>query len=288
MIIFCDDLEKFKSSNRVQTACLARHTAYIDPNNSYVDIYTMSDLQSMHTQARKLILMLSAGVERLETAEQVIILLEYEYAMYPLLSSLCDCFHPSLQATRAPVPDGFAADLQKQLSQLQKLSVDMDGLWRMQSLREAASKRDLWKRKVEQIADEADALRTALDRCGQRQHRKLTDEAHRQELLQRRADGRPTMDLGADAAARKSIHNSKAVVEEAYITGVGVLGAMSGQRDRLKSAHRKVLDVLNAVGLSDSVLRVAERRIAIDKLIAYGGMVVITLLLIFLYWRLKA
>jgi hypothetical protein len=31
----------------------------------------MSDLQSMHTQARKLILMLSAGVERLESAEQV-------------------------------------------------------------------------------------------------------------------------------------------------------------------------------------------------------------------------
>jgi thiamine pyrophosphate-dependent acetolactate synthase large subunit-like protein len=31
----------------------------------------MSDLQSMHTQARKLILMLSAGVERLENAEQV-------------------------------------------------------------------------------------------------------------------------------------------------------------------------------------------------------------------------
>jgi len=31
----------------------------------------MSDLQAMHTQARKLILMLSAGVERLENAEQV-------------------------------------------------------------------------------------------------------------------------------------------------------------------------------------------------------------------------
>ena len=31
----------------------------------------MSDLQSLYTQARKLILMLSAGVERLESAEQV-------------------------------------------------------------------------------------------------------------------------------------------------------------------------------------------------------------------------
>lgn len=31
----------------------------------------MSDLQSLHTQARKLILTLSAGLERLESAEQV-------------------------------------------------------------------------------------------------------------------------------------------------------------------------------------------------------------------------
>jgi hypothetical protein len=40
----------------------------------------MSDLQSMHTQARKLILMLSAGVERLENVEQVSISIElYTY-----------------------------------------------------------------------------------------------------------------------------------------------------------------------------------------------------------------
>lgn len=192
------------------------------------------------------------------------------------------------QAARGPVPDGFAADLQKQLSQLQKISVDMDSMWRMQSMREPASKRDIWKRKVEQVAEEADALRVALDRFGARQHRRTVDEAHRQELMQRRIDGKPAMDLGAEVAARKSVHNSKAILEEAYQTGVGVLGAMAGQRERLKSAQRKVLDVLNAVGLSDSVLRVAERRLAVDKLIAYGGMLAITILLFGLYWWFKA
>lgn len=204
--------------------------------------------------------MLSAGVERLENAEQ---------------------------SSRGPVPDGFASDLQKQLGQLQKLSVDMDGLWRMQSMREAASKRDLWKRKVEQVAEEADALRGALDKFGVRQHRRCVEEATRQELMQRRADGKPSMDLGAEVAARRSVQNSKAVIEEAYQTGVGVLGAMAGQRETLKSAQRKVLDVLNAVGLSDSVLRIAERRIAVDKLIAYGGMVFITGLLFGMYWWLN-
>jgi len=171
---------------------------------------------------------------------------------------------------------------------LQKVSIDMDGLWRMQMLREAASKRDIWKRKVEQVAEEADSLRLSLDKYNVQQHRRQVEEQQRTELLQRRAEGRPAMDLGAEVAARRHVENSKRVVEEAYQTGIGVLSAMSGQRDRLKFAQRKVLDVLNGLGLSDSVLRVAERRIAVDKLIAYGGMLGITVLLIVLYWWLKA
>ena len=62
--------------------------------------------------------------------------------------------------------------------------------------------------------------------------------------------------------------------------GVATLAAMAGQRDVLKNAHRKVLDVLNTVGMSDSVLRIAERRISVDKLIAYGGMLFVTLLVV--------
>jgi len=34
---------------------------------------------------------------------------------------------------------------------LQRLSGELDAVWRMQSLREPASKRDIWKRKVEQV-----------------------------------------------------------------------------------------------------------------------------------------
>ena len=41
----------------------------------------------------------------------------------------------------------------------------------------------------------------------------------------------------------------------------------------LQSAHRKMLDTLNSVGLSDSLLRVIDRRQTFDKLLVYGGMV---------------
>jgi Golgi SNAP receptor complex protein 2 len=55
-----------------------------------------------------------------------------------------------------------------------------------------------------------------------------------------------------------------------------------------QATHRKVLDVLNRVGLSDSLLRLADRRHRMDKLLVYGGMLVVVLIVGLLYWWLKA
>lgn len=41
----------------------------------------------------------------------------------------------------------------------------------------------------------------------------------------------------------------------------------------LQAAQRKALDVINSVGLSDSLLRVIDRRQRMDCWITYGGMV---------------
>jgi Golgi SNAP receptor complex protein 2 len=55
----------------------------------------------------------------------------------------------------------------------------------------------------------------------------------------------------------------------------------------MQSAQRKMLDVLNSVGLSDSVLRVIERRQRMDKWITYGGMLLLTCAFIGLWWWLR-
>ena len=55
-----------------------------------------------------------------------------------------------------------------------------------------------------------------------------------------------------------------------------------------QSAQRKALDVLNSLGLSDSLLRVIDRRQRMDKWITYGGMLVVCLLIGgLLWWRLR-
>lgn len=231
----------------------------------------MGDLQSLYSQARKLLLSVGEGLEKIESAER----------RGTLTASLRSIDNSSNGAVEDPV----TRTTRDQLLRLQKLSAEMDGVWRMQALTAAPSKRDVWKRKVEQIGEETEALQVAFDRLMVRVHGRRQEEEQRQELLRRRAGGDPFGDINAEVASHRHIQNSKSVIEEAYQTGIGILGAMDSQRERLKSAHRKALDVINAVGLSDSVLRLAERRIAVDKLIAYGGMAAISLLFIALvYW----
>jgi len=53
-----------------------------------------------------------------------------------------------------------------------------------------------------------------------------------------------------------------------------------------QSAHRKALDILNTVGISNSVLRLIERRNRVDQWIKYAGMLLTLIFLFaFVFWR---
>ena len=54
---------------------------------------------------------------------------------------------------------------------LQRISEDMEALWRMQIIKETGAKRDMWKNKVEQVVEETYALKTGLDKFAGRERR---------------------------------------------------------------------------------------------------------------------
>ena len=54
-----------------------------------------------------------------------------------------------------------------------------------------------------------------------------------------------------------------------------------------QSAKRKALDVLHGLGMSDSLLRVIERRQKLDAWLAYGGMAAVTGVLLWAWWAFK-
>mmetsp|Transcript_12641 Transcript_12641/g.41666 ORF Transcript_12641/g.41666 Transcript_12641/m.41666 type:complete len:170 (+) Transcript_12641:57-566(+) len=165
----------------------------------------------------------------------------------------------------------------------------MERQWRMLVMQEGQAKQDLWKRKVEHIVDETDSLRVALEKHFRKETRRQAEERERVELLTRvsNIDRAEALELGqqfdAEAQMAGSAQRSNRALDEVFETGGRVLEALQEQRDRLKSAHRKALDVLNSAGLSDSLLRVIDRRQKLDAHLVYGGMAV-TVLFVFMLW----
>ncbi|KAE9596329.1 hypothetical protein Lal_00048675 [Lupinus albus] len=175
--------------------------------------------------------------------------------------------------------------VQNDISQIQSLCIQMDRFWRSISVK---SHRDLWKRKVEQIAEEAESLKESLDKYNLRNQKRMTEAKERAELL-RRVNGDSSHVLrifDEDAQAMQSVRTSVRELENANAVGEAILSTIHGQRERLKSAQRKALDVLNTVGISNSVLRLIERRNRVDQWIKYAGMLLtIIFVFAFIFWR---
>ncbi|KAF5728636.1 membrin-11 [Tripterygium wilfordii] len=180
--------------------------------------------------------------------------------------------------------------VKKDISQILSLCTDMDRLWRSIA---AKPQRDLWKRQifssflVEQVAEEAESLKDSLDRYVSRNQKRIREAQERAELFGR-ANGDSAHVLrifDEEAQAMQSVRNSSRMLEESLSTGSAILSKYAEQRERLKRAQRKALDVLNTVGLSNSVLRLIERRNRVDRWIKYVGMfITVIVLILFVKW----
>ncbi|XP_058084625.1 membrin-11-like [Magnolia sinica] len=218
-------------------------------------------LSEIYQSSRHLLLRTRDGLERLERL---------------------DASSSSFSSNAVDSPD-LAFSIKKDISQIQSLCVEMDRMWRSIS---SKGQRDLWKRKVEQVAEEVDSLKESLDKHLLRNQKRMLEAKERAELL-KRANGESAHVLrifDEEAQAMQSARNSSLMLDEAYNTGVAVLTKYAEQRDRLKRAQRKALDILNTVGLSNSVLKIIERQHRVDKWIAYAGMIM-TIILVYAFWR---
>ena len=131
-------------------------------------------LDKVYSQARRALLMVRDGLERLERLESL--------GQQPSSS-------PSFRGGQdAPAAPDLVEHLKKEIGQLQVSSAEMDRMWRNQML--AKGQRDLWKRRVEQVAEEVESLKAGLDRYLLSQHRRQLEAQERAELFRRtRGDG---------------------------------------------------------------------------------------------------
>ncbi|XP_010505239.1 PREDICTED: membrin-11 [Camelina sativa] len=211
-------------------------------------------LSEVYSSAKRILLKARDGIERLERFE----------------SSSMDS------------PD-LASSVKRDITEVRSLCSNMDALWRSIHVK---SQRDLWRRKTEQVGEEAEYLNQSLEKYMSRNQRKMLEAKERADLLGRASgEGAHIMQIfDEEAQAMNSVKNSKRMLEESFSSGVAILSKYAEQRDRLKRAQRKALDVLNTVGLSNSVLRLIERRNRVDTWIKYAGMIA-TLVILYFFIR---
>jgi hypothetical protein len=81
-----------------------------------------------------------------------------------------------------------------------------------------------------------------------------------------------------------SLTSSQNMVSGYINLGRDTLAELTAQRGRLKGIHRRVLDIMNYLGISHGIMKTVEGRDMVDKWITYGGMVFITVLLVTIWY----
>ena len=118
-------------------------------------------------------------------------------------------------------------------------------------------------------------------------YRREEESREREALMSRQfAPNDPDTSIMIDAALQQNqrMHNSHRQMDDLINSGANVLENLKDQRSTLKGAKKRMLDVANSLGLSNTVMRLIERRAYQDKFILYGGMFV-TCIIMFLIWK---
>lgn len=144
------------------------------------------------------------------------------------------------------------------------------------------------KMRVDQLKYDSRHLTAALNTWRQMLQRKQREEAEREALLARKFTTNDHVDILIDqnlqfnSSARNAVHGVDDLIQQ----GSGILHNLRTQRLTLKGAHKRLIDIQNTLGLSNTTMRLIGQRARSDGFILVGGMLftclIITLVVIYL------
>lgn len=195
----------------------------------------------------------------------------------------------------------LAYDSRQQLSQVQNgvmgpselyLSLDELGMqldiMDQLVLRETPAQREVWKRKIVELREESKSLRRHGEDYDRRMNANVRHHRERDELLRRRKQ-RTTpsnideRDMSNLADEGQSWQQSNSMVNDLIASGEASLNNLTDQRGRLGGITGVLFDMGNRLGLTQSTMRIIERRDITDAYLVFAGMI-ITLLVLYLVW----
>ena len=149
----------------------------------------------------------------------------------------------------------------------------------------APGSRGLWRKKITQLTDESASLRPALGKYASSRSAQQRELEEREALLAGgRGGGEHAIDINGFAAHEsRRLHESDSAIDGLTGNATAVLDQLGQQRGALKGVHKRVLDLATTLGVSNSVMKMIERRQFLDKLLVYGGMLAVLALLWFVH-----
>lgn len=146
---------------------------------------------------------------------------------------------------------------------------------------ESRARREDCRRRVQHLRNSHQHIKNSLDIFSKRRSR--SHEAMRKELFGDADLEGGSGNLAVEIAEHESLSRSGNMVNEYLSIGQQTLHDLMEQKDRLKSVQRKVFDILNYLGISNSIMRAVEQRDSVDRWIVVGGIAIVSLL-IFCIW----
>ncbi|KAL0850147.1 hypothetical protein ABMA28_012023 [Loxostege sticticalis] len=137
------------------------------------------------------------------------------------------------------------------------------------------NQRPMAKMRVDQLKYDNKHIQASLVNAQNKRRRREQELADREQLLSRRF-GHDHTAITVDYMAQEqtSLVNSHRHVDEMLHTGSNILDTLRYNRDTLKGAHRRLIDLANTLGLSNATISLIERRVSQDKYVLFGGMFV--------------
>ncbi|KAJ8364634.1 hypothetical protein SKAU_G00134650 [Synaphobranchus kaupii] len=143
--------------------------------------------------------------------------------------------------------------------------------------KEPPNRRQNAKLRVDQLKYDVQHLQTALRNFQHRRYMREAQEREREELMTRTFttnDADTSIPIDETLQFNSSLHNAHRDMDNLLGSGSSILDGLRDQRGSLKSTQKKILDVANMLGLSNTVMRLIEKRAFQDKFIMIGGMLV--------------
>ncbi|XP_022126490.2 probable Golgi SNAP receptor complex member 2 [Pieris rapae] len=136
------------------------------------------------------------------------------------------------------------------------------------------NQRPMAKMRVDQLKYDSKHLQASLINAQNKRRRREQEKSEREQLLSRRFNDHMEITVDYLAQENNSLQNSHRNVDEMLHTGSSILETLRYNRDTLKGAHRRLIDLANTLGLSNATISLIEKRVTQDKYVLFGGMFV--------------